>query len=294
MSRWALRTGAGVLGIALTIAAGAMLRPVHSPVPDRAGDPVASTPMTPSPSGRPSGRPSGPPSGQPSGGVVPARPLAGLTIALDPGHQLGNRNFPEQMSRLVPAGGFRKPCNTSGTATTDGIPEATVVWRVVRDVQSRLRALGATVRLTRTSNSDTHWGPCVDARGRFGGRVGARLEVSVHADGAPEPDHGFHVIAPARLHARSRAVVAASLRLAKALRGGFDRHRIARSDYIGGGTALSIRSDLATLNLATVPAAMLEIGNMANPADARRMTTASGQQRYAEAIVEGIRRFLRR
>src|SRR5690348_8340175 len=155
MSRWALRTGAGVLGIALTIAAGAMLRPVHSPVPDRAGDPVASTPMNPSPSGRPSGPPSGPPSGrpsgqpsgqspgQPSGGVVPARPLAGRTIALDPGHQLGNRNFPEQMNRLVPAGGFRKPCNTSGTAPTDGIPEATVVWRVVRDVQSRLRALGA-------------------------------------------------------------------------------------------------------------------------------------------------------
>jgi N-acetylmuramoyl-L-alanine amidase len=292
MSRWALRVGAGVLGVALMIASGAMLRPVHSPVQVRADDPVGQRRTVPSP--QPSAQPSGQPSNGPSGAVVPARPLAGITIALDPGHQLGNRNFPEQIDRLVPAGGFRKPCNTTGTATADGIPEATVVWRVVRDVRSRLRALGAAVRLTRTSNSAHRWGPCVDARGRFGGRVGARLEVSVHADGAPEPDHGFHVIAPAIRHARSRAVVTASLRLAKALRAGFDRHRIARSDYIGGGTALSIRSDLGTLNLATVPVSMLEIGNMGNTADAHRMTTASGQRRYAEAIVEGIRRFLAR
>jgi N-acetylmuramoyl-L-alanine amidase len=205
-------------------------------------------------------------------------------------HQLGNHNYPAQLSRLVPAGGFRKACNTTGTATASGVPEASVVWRITRLVQHRLQALGATVRLTRTSNRQDRWGPCVDARGRFGGRVGARLTVSVHADGAPSGDRGFHVIAPVR----QRGPTAASLRLARALRSGFDDHRLARSNYIGGGSALSIRSDLATLNLSTVPVAMLEIGNMANRADARRMTSRTGQARYAAAIVAGIRDFLRR
>lgn len=54
-------------------------------------------------------------------GGEPARatgePLAGRTIVIDPGHQLGNHNFPAQVNRQVPAGGFTKPCNTTGTAT---------------------------------------------------------------------------------------------------------------------------------------------------------------------------------
>ena len=271
MTRWALRLLAGVLGIVLGVYVAPA--PVHSP----AGRPVADAPAVQEPS--PSPAPSPAPSPSPP-------PLAGLTIALDPGHQLGNHDFPARIDRLVPAGGFRKVCNTTGTATAAGVPEATVVWRVTRLVQHRLQALGATVRLTRTSNRADRWGPCVDVRGRFGGKVGAALTVSVHADGAPAGDHGFHVIA--RPHDR------VSLRLAKALRAGFDGHRLARSNYIGGGTALSIRTDLATLNLSTVPTAMLEIGNMADRADARRMTSPRGQARYAAAIVAGIRDFLRR
>ena len=38
-------------------------------------------------------------------------------MVIDPGHQLGNHNFPRKINRLVPAGGFKKPCNTTGTAT---------------------------------------------------------------------------------------------------------------------------------------------------------------------------------
>lgn len=269
MTRWALRVLAGVLGILLGVYV--VPAPAHSPAGRPAADPAGRPSVAPSPSSSP------PPA---------APPLAGLTIALDPGHQLGNHNFLPRIDRLVPAGGFRKACNTTGTATASGVPEATVVWEITRLVQRRLEALGAHVRLTRTSNRQDRWGPCVDARGRFGGKVGAALTVSVHADGAVPADHGFHVI----VHPGD----APSLRLAKALRAGFDAHRLARSDYIGGGTALSIRSDLATLNLSTVPVAMLEIGNMANRADARRMTSRPGRARYAAAIVAGIRDFLHR
>ncbi len=48
-------------------------------------------------------------------------PLHGITIALDPGHQLGNHRYSREINRPVPAGGFTKPCNTTGTATNCGV-----------------------------------------------------------------------------------------------------------------------------------------------------------------------------
>ena len=96
-----------------------------------------------------------------------ALPLAGRVVALDPGHQLGNSRYPSRINKLVWVG-IWKPCNTTGTATNSGFPEATFAWRVTRRLAARLTDLGATVRLTRTTNSYDDWGPCVDARGRFG------------------------------------------------------------------------------------------------------------------------------
>ena len=221
-------------------------------------------------------------------------PLAGVTIALDPGHQLGNRHHTREIDRLVPAGGFRKPCNTTGTSTNAGTAESTVNMQVANRVARRLRALGATVRLTRTVDSDRLWGPCVDARGRFGKKVGAALEVSLHADGASASAHGFHVIAPTRRAPWTSDIATGSLRLAKQLRAGFDAVGVPRSSYVGRGTALSVRSDLGTLNTSDVPIAMIEVGNMRNASDARRMTTAAGQRTYARGVVRGVRSYLGR
>jgi N-acetylmuramoyl-L-alanine amidase len=223
-----------------------------------------------------------------------ALPLRGLTIALDPGHQLGNSRHPRETNRQVPAGGFRKPCNSTGTATDSGVPEATVNFRLSLAVKRRLEALGARVPMTRTTNSANRWGPCVDARGRFGERVGALLMVSLHADGASTPGRGFHVIAPTRRKPWTTDIATASLRLAKILRGSLTRSGVPRSNYTAGGTGLDVRSDLGTLNLSDVPVAMIEVGNMRNAADARRMTGSNGQARYANAVVRGIRTYLGR
>ncbi|RNL77794.1 N-acetylmuramoyl-L-alanine amidase [Nocardioides marmorisolisilvae] len=226
--------------------------------------------------------------------AAPELPLAGVRIALDPGHQLGNGRFPAMIQRLVPAGGFVKQCNTTGTETNGGYPEATFNYTVMRLVQARLEKLGATVLLDRTTNSESAWGPCVDQRGRFGATVHADLTVSLHADGAPAYGHGFHVITPAARNARSTEVVAASRRLALALRSGFDDAGLARSNYINHGFGLDTRWDLATLNLSDVPVAMVEAGNMRNAGDARRMTSPVGRARYAGALVAGIRDYLGR
>ncbi len=213
---------------------------------------------------------------------------------MDPGHQLGNRNFPRKVNRLVPAGGSRKPCNTTGTATSGGYAEATFTWVVAKLLRQRLRDAGARVVLTRHSNREDRWGPCVDARGRKGNRIPADLKISIHADGSyTRGARGFHVIAPADRRPWTHDIHRASTRLARDTKAALRAHRLPMANYIAGGDGIDVRSDLATLNLADVPTVMVELGNMRDTRDARRMTTPQGRQRYADALLGGVRRFLR-
>ena len=226
------------------------------------------------------------------------RPLAGRVVVLDPGHQLGNARFPRQTARLVPAGGFRKACNTTGTATDRGFPEASFAWRVSRQVQRRLERLGARVVLTRPVNSVQRWGPCVDVRGRAGNHVGragdpADLKVSIHADGSYAAGaRGFHVILPADRRPWTHDIYRPSRRLGLDLRRAMRAGGFVPATYTAGGDGIDVRGDLGTLNLSDIPTVMVELGNMRNRREARRMTSRRGQAAYAAALVRGVRSFL--
>jgi N-acetylmuramoyl-L-alanine amidase len=222
-------------------------------------------------------------------------PLAGRVVVIDPGHQLGNSRHRAEVSQPVPAGnGQTKPCNTTGTATNGGFPEATFTWRVASRLAARLRALGAEVVLTRATNSRADWGPCVDVRGLLGnaGYRGwdrpADLKLSIHGDGSLSGGHGFHVIVAAKPDGRE-----ASTDLARTVRGALHDRGFRNATYTAGGRGLTYRSDLATLNLSEVPTAMVELGNMRSAADARVMTSRRGQKRYAAALAAAVSRYLR-
>ncbi|MBD8868342.1 N-acetylmuramoyl-L-alanine amidase [Nocardioides donggukensis] len=238
-------------------------------------------------------RPSSPPTRQ---GVEPGDPggvLAGRTVLLDPGHQLGNARFPAETSRPVPAGGFEKACNTDGAATAGGYPEATFTMAVARLLRVGLREHGARVVMTRTRDRADLWGPCVDERGRAGQRAGADVALSIHADGSTASSaRGFHVIAPG-LRPTDPAV-RESLALARTLRTALRAGGLPVADYVAGGDGLDRRDDLATLNLARVPVALVELGNMRSPRDARRMTSPAGRTAYASALLDGLVRHLGR
>lgn len=222
------------------------------------------------------------------------RPLAGRVVVIDPGHQLGNHNFPAKINRQVPAGGFRKPCNTTGTATRGGYPEATFAWQVSLRLKAKLERLGAKVVLTRKVNSQRRWGPCVDQRGRAGNRIDADLKISVHGDGSYAAGaRGFHVIAPTDRVPWTHDIFKPSRRLALLTRAALLKKGLPRANYIAGGDGLDLRRDLGTLNLSDVPTVMVELGNMKNAADARRMTTRQGRSAYAAALARAVSRFLR-
>lgn len=225
-------------------------------------------------------------------GAADALPLAGRVVAVDPGHQLGNSRFPAQVNRQVWAG-LWKACNTTGTATNGGFPEATFTWWVSKRLATRLRALGATVRLTRTTNSRTAWGPCVTTRGRFGAKVGADVAVSVHGDGSAASTHGFFVIRPGLRKGYTDDIFGRSKELAGAVRAGLVGAGFGVSTA-SGGDGLDTRRDLGTLNMADVPTVLVELGNMRNAGDARCMTSTACRDRYARGLADGVVTYLSR
>lgn len=210
-------------------------------------------------------------------------------MVLDPGHNGGNAAHPAEINRLVPSGrGQTKPCNTTGTATNAGYPEHAFTFDVARRIGEALAAKG--IRVVYTRQNDTGVGPCVDRRAAIGNEANADAVVSIHADGSTAAGaNGFHVAySSPPLNA---AQGAPSLRLAQTLRDTMRSGGFSVSNYIGGG-GLSARSDLGGLNLSTRPAALVECGNMRNPAEAARMTSAEGRQSYASAIAAAIEAYL--
>jgi N-acetylmuramoyl-L-alanine amidase len=221
-----------------------------------------------------------------------ARSALGTKIVLNPGHNGGNASHPGAISRQVPAGfGRHKSCDTTGTATNAGFSEHSFNWDVSLRVRQILQSRGITVIMTRAS--DSGFGPCVDQRARIGNQVGVAGVVSIHADGALSSGHGFHVSEASR-PPHGAAVAAASHRLTVALHNALRAGSgMTTSTYLGSNGYFP-RSDLAGLNLATVPATFLEIGNMRNPGDAAIQTSSSGRQRIAVAVANGILRWLGR
>ena len=228
----------------------------------------------------------------PAGGTT--EPLQGKVVVIDPGHQLGNARYPDEINRQVDAGGFQKACNTTGTATNGGFPEATFAWRVSRVLKHQLETRGATVYLTRHANSYDDWGPCIDERGRKGNKVGADAVVSVHGDGASSDVRGFFVIRPGSRRGWTDDIVAPSRQLAAKVKAGLvgAGGRVSNS-Y--GGDGYDVRTDLGTLNWSDVPIVMVELGNMRNATDARHMTSPRYRAHvYAHGLRRGITSFVLR
>jgi N-acetylmuramoyl-L-alanine amidase len=231
----------------------------------------------------------------PSSSLPAPVPVPAPVVVLDPGHSGGNAGAPAEVNRQVPAGGFTKPCNTTGTQTNAGYPEHEFTLDVAQRAAELLRAQGVTVLLTRTD--DLGVGPCVDARADMANAAGAALAVSIHADGAAPAARGFHVIEPALApDGGNAAILTSSETAAVALLAAFG---VASGEpaatYPGAlvQPGLTRRSDLAGLNLARVPAVFIECANMRNAEDARAVTDPAWRQLAAQGIVDGVLQYLR-
>ncbi|MFJ3042736.1 N-acetylmuramoyl-L-alanine amidase [Streptomyces tendae] len=245
---------------------------------------------------KPAGSSPAPTSEAPSASRPPASgPLKGKVVVVDPGHNPANFQHATEINRKVNVGTHWKECDTTGTATDAGWPEAKFTLDVAHRLRDLLEKQGATVKLTQ--DGDRSFGPCVDERARIGNEAKADAAISIHADGSGAGNRGFHVIMPGPVHdgaADTRAIAEPSAELGKRVAGSFVRVTgTAPSNYLGDGTGLVTRTDLGGLNLSTVPKVFIECGNMRDSTDAALLTSGSWRQKAAEGMSEGIVSFLR-
>ncbi len=219
------------------------------------------------------------------------RPLAGKVVGIDPGHNGRNYADPAYIDHLVWNGREWESCDTTGTETDGGYTEAHFNFNVARYLAADVRALGASVVLTRTSNAGV--GPCVDQRSEILNRAHADVAIDIHADGGPPGGRGFTILEPLADGANDR-VIASSARLGRDLRERFRALTGMPESTYDGRLAISLRNNLAGLNLTTVPKVLIECGNMRNGADASLLVRSSFQRLAATAIADTLVEFLTR
>jgi len=246
---------------------------------------AAASTTAPSPTTR---RTSPPTSSRPAAAGVGA--LGGATIAVDAGHNGGNFTHAAEILRPIFIGTQYRACDTTGTNAPDGYTEAAYTLDVSLRLASILRAAGANVVLTRSTNDGV--GPCIDERAAIGNRAHAAVAISIHADGGPPGGRGFHVNYPALVPGYTEAIVGPSYRLALDLRAAYQSGTgVPPSTYVGSGGLLA-RSDFGGLNLSKVPKVLFETGNMRNATDAALLESPGFRQQAAQALATGLAAFL--
>ena len=228
------------------------------------------------------------PSPQPT---AAAKPLAGITVGIDPGHNGLNGTDPSYINHIIWNGRENEACDTTGTQTAGGYTEAKYNFNVARYLRAALRADGAHVVMTRQNNHGV--GPCVDRRAQILNHSGAQVAIDIHADGGPAWGRGFTVLEPVA-DGPNDQVIGTSKRFGADVRAALLAHTsMPESDYYGSH-GIEFRNDLAGLNLTTVPKVLIESGNMVNATDAGLLTSSRFQHQEARALEAAIIRFLKR
>jgi N-acetylmuramoyl-L-alanine amidase len=226
--------------------------------------------------------------------TVPSLPLTGFKIALDPGHNGG----PVPPGMVDIGNGIRHPCDSTGTANRDGLTESALVLDVALRVRAKLESLGATVLMSRTTNTGS--GPCIDERVYEANRAGVDLGLSIHADGVTgvAAATGFHIAVPMLIPGQSQRVVDESLRFAIALRSAYAAATGLPVSNYAGHDGIFPRSDLANTNLTNHTRVLFELGVLNNAVpgghdDLAVLSTERGKENMARGLVNGIVAYLR-
>ena len=217
------------------------------------------------------------------------RPLAGRVVGIDPGHNGRNYTDPAFLNHLVWNGRELESCDTTGTATDGGYSEAAFNFHVAEYLRADLRAEGARVVMTRTTNTGV--GPCVNTRAQILDRAHAVVAIDIHADGGPPGGRGFAILEPVADRA-NRRVLAASRAFGRVLLRRYAAVTGMPTSTYDGVRGISYRNDLAGLNLTTVPKVLIECGNMRNATDAARLVRPAFQRLAARAFAQAITQFV--
>lgn len=185
--------------------------------------------------------------------IDPDQPLRGRLIAVDPGH---------------PPGGAMGPT---------GLREAEANLGVALELRRLLQAAGARVLMTRTADSAMDLWPRV----ALAQSAGADLLVSIHNNALPDGINPFTNNGTSVYYNHPR-----SIPLARAVQAQLVRRLGLRDLGIGLG-------DLALVRGTWMPSVLTEGLFMILPDQEAALRSTAGRRRYAQAVFDGIRDYLR-
>jgi N-acetylmuramoyl-L-alanine amidase len=183
----------------------------------------------------------------------PAHPLRGRLIALDPGHP------------------------PAGAAGPTGLREAEANLAIALALRGLLEADGARVLLTRTADVPLDLWPRID----LAERGDAEVLVSIHNNALPDGVNPFTNHGTSVYYNQPRSVP-----LARAIQDALVRRLGLRDLGIG-------RGDLALVRPTWMPSVLTEGLFIIMPDQEAALRSPSGRRLYAEAVRDGLRRFLR-
>ncbi len=180
-------------------------------------------------------------------------PLRGLTIAIDPGHP---------------------PIGATGPT---GLKEAEATLPVGFKAQELLQAKGVNVVMTRTSNDPVD----LNLRPTIGRRANAHAFVSIHLNAVPDGVNPFRAQGTATYHYHSHSGALAET---------IHRASVQHLSLPDNGVK---RENFAVVRGTWMPSVLMEGAFIIMPDQEAAMRTPEYQQRYAQAIVDGLEAYFR-
>ncbi len=206
-------------------------------------------------------------------------PLTGCVICVDPGHcvtPLAGKGYRDPVS---PLSDETKATYTTGTQGKH-LTEEKLNLAVGLKLRDRLRALGATVVMTREVSNITINGV---ERCEIPNRLRADVAVRIHADGnADRSVHGVCVMTPTGDLLGTPSIKAESVRLGQLMVDAVAQETGAKN------RGLMPRYDLTGFNFSEIPTVLIEMGFMTNAEEDALLETDA----YQDKIVEGMTRSL--
>lgn len=252
------------------------------PATPAAAKPAATPTPTPKPAPTPAPAPKPTPAPAPTQPAASER-LAGIVIAIDPGHQARGDS---SLEPIGPGSTVMKPKVSSGTrGVATGIPESQTVLNIGLKLRDALKRQGATVVMTRTTQNINI---ANSARASIANNARAGLFIRLHCDGSSSGStHGISTLVPGT-NQWTGPIVGAS--------GVAGRHIQQALVSATGASSRGViaRSDLSGFNYCKVPVVLVEMGFMTNAAEDRNLNSAAYQQRLVNGYVQGVLAYFKR
>ena len=205
--------------------------------------------------------------------VESQKPLSGVKIGIDPGHQAKGNS---QKETVAPNSSKTKPKVSSGTAgVKTRIPEYKTVLEISLKLRDALVEKGAEVYMTRETH-DVNISN--QERAKMMNALGVDLVLRIHCDGTD--NHSMHGIAV--YCSKSNSIAAESYRACEAIlpalceaTGGKNNGIVCNDNYTGQ-------------NWSTVPCLMVECGFASNPEEDVLLNSEDYQLKLADGMTQGI------